>query len=107
MPQDRVYEGRVMVLFAHGKGYALAYQATDAVHDFVLMAGGSIQEFNLSAVAVYAVQPDGLYVGTLQLTEGGLIADDLRPATEAEWANHCAGEWPWYAPSPQGDPQES
>ena len=88
-------QGRALVLFAHGAGYALAYQGKEIIHEFVLEAGGSLQEFNLEGVAAYAVPADGLYVGTLALVPGGLLVNDLRPVTQEEWKAHRAGEWPW------------
>jgi len=92
-------QGLALILFAHGAGYALAYQGKEIIHEFVLEAGGSLQEFNLEGVAAYAVPVDGLYIGTLTLAEGGLLVNDLRPATVEEWKLHRSGEWPWESAS--------
>jgi hypothetical protein len=102
-------EGKALILFTHGSGFVLAYQATEALHEFILDAGGALDQFDLEGVGADCPQREtanGLYIGELKLADDGpgdwpgsrkacVKVVSLRLATKEEWESHRDGEWPW------------
>ena len=97
---------KALVLFAHGKGFALAWQGDEHVDMFVHDMGGSSEGFDCDQVD-FRDPGDGLFVCDLKIVKDGnadywtgeqdymLALADLRPATAEEWAAHRRAEWPW------------
>lgn len=99
--------GRALIVFAFQKGYAIAYQAKVALHEYIMDAGGELDCFDLEKIgADYAKHEDGLYVAELKLIDDGpgdypgsrevcVSVVESRLATKEEWEAHRTGEWPW------------
>lgn len=101
-------EGRAVVVFAHGVGYALSYDGCEAVKDCISEAGGGFDSFDLDVIGADYEAPDGfnICIASLRLIDDGpgdwpgsrevcLQLFDIRPATADEWAAYRRGEWPW------------
>lgn len=105
---------KALVVFAHGKGYVLAWQGDEAVRQFIDDAIGEPECFDLDRAGVdYADPGDGLWIGDLSLFddgpsdwtdwhEWGLMLENLRAATAEEWAAHRDDKWPWESEGGEG-----
>ena len=102
--------GKVLVVFAFGKGFALVYNATDAMTQFLQDSGAGSDGFDVSYVGIdydrVSVTKDGVYIAELWFEDDGpgdspgtretcVQFATLRLATEDEWKEHLAGCWPW------------
>ena len=102
--------GKALVVFAFGKGLAVAYEATDDMTQFLQDSGAGSDGFDVDYVAIdynaAEIAVDGVYIAELRFGDGGpgdypgtreacVQFIGLRCATEEEWKEHCAGNWPW------------
>lgn len=94
-------ESKCLVLFAHGEGMVLTWQAGSAMAACIDHREGS--EFSLEDFEILdspsVLEGVGLYIGEFKMTGHGEDAAaaicKLRPATAEEWEHYRHGEWPW------------
>lgn len=98
---------KALILFAHGKGFALVAQADEPIENYIGV--GCLEGFDLDEAGTDYINPgDGLWIGDLSLVDDGpsdwerpdlrecvLRVSNLRAATAEEWASHRRDEWPW------------
>jgi len=102
--------GKAMVVFAHGKGLVVCWQAQTYVAQFISDAGGGggTDSFDLDDVGADYNDDidDGVWLFDLGLVDDGpgdwpgsrecmLQLTNGRHATAEEWAYHRGDEWPW------------
>lgn len=101
--------GKAIVLFAHGRGYAICAQLVggDDVTAFASDYGVNEDGFDFEACGIdHAKHTDGIWVGDLSVVDDGegdwpgsrecaVQFSNAHPATAEEWRDHCEGLWPW------------
>ncbi len=102
---------KALVLFAHGRGFALYYEANSpGLSELIQDTGGGLEDFDLEGIGAHCETPaDGLYVYDIHVVDDGpgdwpgsrevaVELRDGRPVTVEEWAAHRRGEYPWGSP---------
>jgi len=102
--------GKALVVFAFRKGLVLVYNATDVMTQFLQDSGAGSDGFDVDDAGIdydmTAITVDGVYVAEFRFEDDGpgdspgtreVCAQftSLRLATEEEWKEHRAGNWPW------------
>lgn len=100
--------GYALVVFYHGEGYVILWQADAWLEDLIKEFGGHPEGFDLEACCVGYTTPkeSGVYIGNLTMDDAGpgdlpylreaaVGLDNLRPVTAEEWQRYRNEEWPW------------